>query len=231
MTTDQAREHAQTLWDYHNISQALPPAADLLLVAGSHDDRVAQRGIDIYHSTTIAQVVTSGGFGKITKKTASEPEAQRFQRIMEKGGVPSSAIIVEDAASNTGQNIEFTRALLAPHSVKTAVFVTKPYMKRRALATAAKQWPEVTWYVTAPELSFKDYPSPEVPEQRMIELMVGDFQRIRVFAELGFQIPQDIPEESTHAYQQLVKLGYNAHVITDVNQLTLPPGTVFHGTL
>jgi hypothetical protein len=91
--------------------------------------------------------------------------------------------------------------------------VTKPYMKRRALATASKQWREVKWWVSAPQIDFDSYPTEDVPEIRMVELMVGDLQRIKVYADQGFQEPQHIPTEVWEAYDELVELGFDKYVI------------------
>ena len=97
--------------------------------------------------------------------------------------------------------------------VITAIIVTKPYMKRRALATAMKQWPEVRWWVSAPEITFDKYPNRDVPERQMIELMVGDLQRLEVYAGREFQVPQEIPTDVWDAYDALVALGYDQYVI------------------
>lgn len=43
--------------------------------------------------------------------------------------------------------------------------------------------------------------------------MVGDLQRIAVYGKNGFQIPQDIPEKVWHAYEQLVALGFDKHLL------------------
>jgi len=44
--------------------------------------------------------------------------------------------------------------------------------------------------------------------------MVGDLQRLRVYAECGFQIQQEIPGEVWSAYEELVVAGYDRHLIT-----------------
>ena len=43
--------------------------------------------------------------------------------------------------------------------------------------------------------------------------MVGDLQRIRVYAEKGYQIPQDIPEDVWRAYEELVRAGYDKYLV------------------
>lgn len=39
--------------------------------------------------------------------------------------------------------------------------------------------------------------------------MLGDFIRIKTYAEQGFQIPQAIPEDVWKAYENLVNAGYS----------------------
>ncbi|MER6533419.1 YdcF family protein [Streptomyces sp900105755] len=210
------RSLAKILWAYHDLEQKIPDAVDLILVAGSHDDRVAEYGADLVLRIPARFVVTSGGFGKITAETGREPEAVRFRRIMSEYGVPSERILCEDQSSNMGENIQFTHRLIDEREpaapVERAVVVTKPYMKRRALATALKQWPGIDWVSAAPELTFEEYASDDVPERRMIELMVGDTQRIETYAAKGFQVPQEIPREVASAFRQLVDLGFTRFV-------------------
>jgi hypothetical protein len=43
--------------------------------------------------------------------------------------------------------------------------------------------------------------------------MVGDLQRIREYPARGFQIPQDIPDDVWEAYLELVKAGFDRHLI------------------
>jgi uncharacterized SAM-binding protein YcdF (DUF218 family) len=216
--SEEARTLAKVLWDYHHVGSELPSKVDLLLVAGSHDERVAEYSGQLWKKIDARVTVASGGFGKITSGTSSEPEGRRFKRIMEEHGVPAGVILSEETATNTGENLTRTRALLESHHIAppmTAIIVTKPYMERRALATALKQWPEVSWSVASPEIGFEEYPTEDVPEMRMIELMVGDLQRIKLYGDRGFQIPQEIPEYVWAAYHELVALGFDRQVIKD----------------
>src|SRR5437867_2054615 len=56
--------------------------------------------------------------------------------IMESDGVPEGAIIVEDQARDTVQNIQFSRAILAAHDWRTAILVTEPHHIKRAILIA-----------------------------------------------------------------------------------------------
>ena len=160
-------------------------------------------------------LVTSGGFGKVTKDVWCKPEGERFAELVIAMGADPNKVLIEDRATNTGDNVKFSRQLLNAlgRSVRSGILVTKPYMNRRAYATAAKQWPEVEWSVAPPEISFEAYPNEEVSEERMINLMVGDTQRISVYEGQGFQIHQDIPDSVETSFQKLVKRGYTTFLI------------------
>ena len=51
---------------------------------------------------------------------------------------------MENKATNTGENIANSRALLAANGITPAslIVVQKPFMERRSYATFMKQWPE-----------------------------------------------------------------------------------------
>ena len=44
-------------------------------------------------------------------------------------------------------------------------------------------------------------------------MMVGDTQRIRVYAQGGYQIPQEIPIDVWIAYEELVRRDFTSHLI------------------
>jgi uncharacterized SAM-binding protein YcdF (DUF218 family) len=129
--------------------------------------------------------------------------------------VPLKDILIENRSTNTGENILFTRQLLQEKGLdpQSFILVQKPYMERRTYATFQKQWPGKTVYVTSPQISFEKYSTSEAPLEQVINVMVGDLQRVRVYAEKGFQIHQDIPGEVWNAYERLVALGFNKQLI------------------
>lgn len=211
--TDEVRSLAAVLWDYHRLTPE-PAKSDVLVVLGSHDLRVAEHAARLWHEGWAPLLVFSGGRGKVTESWA-DSEARFFADTAESLGVPRSAILLEEEATNTGENITLTRALLDRHGIPVhqAILVTKPYMARRAVATAAKQWPEPTWLVNTAAMSFVDYVADDQSETRTVALMVGDLQRIKVYADLGFQSPMEIPPHVWHAYKQLVALGFDHYVL------------------
>ena len=101
--------------------------------------------------------------------------------------------------------------------VQRLLCVHKPFMERRLFAAMGVYWPEVDCIVTSPVVTIEEYLSLSVQqgmeEKRVIEVLVGDFQRIDVYARLGYQLPQEIPSYVTTAYKKLVDLGYTRELV------------------
>jgi len=193
--------------------------ADTILVLCSHDKRVAERGAQLFHEGWAPLLIFSGGLGAITRSIWSEPEADQFAAIAIKMGVPEEKILIENKSSNTGENILFTRQLLEEKKLDPQKFilVQKPYMERRSFATFRKLWPEKEVIVTSQQVSFDEYleayASRELSSDDVIGIMVGDLQRIKVYAQKDFQIHQEIPDDVWSAYDELVRAGYDRHLI------------------
>jgi hypothetical protein len=45
--------------------------------------------------------------------------------------------------------------------------------------------------------------------------MVGDLQRIKIYPAKGFQVPQEIPDEVWKAYERLVEMGFDKHLVKE----------------
>src|ERR1051325_3267484 len=94
---------AETLWNYHVLKQQVGKA-DAILVLCSHDERVAERGAQLFHEGWAPLVIFSGGQGAITSTLWIEPEAERFARIAVSLNVPRENILIEAESTNTGEN-------------------------------------------------------------------------------------------------------------------------------
>jgi len=216
MVTPEVLELAKIVWDYHHMNTLLQKA-DCIFVLGSHDTRVAERAAELYLQGWAPLLIFSGGLGRLTKELWTETEAELFAKIAVQKGVPEKHILIENRSTNTGENVLFTRRLLEQQGLNPPRFilVQKPYMERRAYATFQKQWPGKTVCVTSPQISLEDYPTNEFPLERVIHSMMGDLQRIRIYAEKGFQISQDIPAEVWKAYERLVALGFTKQLVKE----------------
>jgi uncharacterized SAM-binding protein YcdF (DUF218 family) len=207
---------AQILWDYHHMGHQ-PQKSDCILVLGSHDLRVAERGAELYLQGYAPLLIFSGGLGNFTRETWTSSEADLFAEVAIAMGVPPGSILRENKSTNTGENVQFTRALLSNQGLEPSTFllVQKPYMERRSYATFMKNWPGKNLLVTSPQISFTEYPTPEIPMEKVIDIMVGDLQRIKLYPAKGFQIYQDIPDVVWAACEDLIASGFNRHLMRD----------------
>jgi uncharacterized SAM-binding protein YcdF (DUF218 family) len=191
-------------------------AADVILVLGSNDVRVGEHGARLFLRGLAPLVVCSGNVGRLTEGHFDKSEAETFADAAVRLGVPRSAILLEAASTNTGENIDHSRALLAARGLdpQRVIVVQKPYMERRAWATFKRRWPGPDLQVTSPPIPYDQYPTPEIPRELVINILVGDVQRMRIYAERGFQVPQPIPDEVWSAWEELVARGYTGHLVT-----------------
>ncbi len=214
MIAPEILELAKKLWQYHLMNHTLEKS-DCILVLGSHDLRVAERGAELYLQGWAPLLIFSGGLGNFTKDMWQEKEADLFAKVALEMGVPKEAILIENKSTNTGENIQFTQQLLQKQNLNPESFIVvqKPYMERRSYATFKKHWPDKKLVVTSPQISFEDYPNPEIPLERVITIMAGDLQRIKFYPQKGFQIYQEIPTDVWQAFETLVAAGYDQHLM------------------
>lgn len=206
--------HLQVIWDYLCLHQ--PPAkADVIVGFGNFNTDIARRAAELYHAGYAPKILFTGCLGRNTEGLLPEPEALRFAKVAMDCGVPESDIILEDKSANTKENILFTRQLLErlqlPHS--HILGVHQPFMERRIAAAMGVYWPEQSFSVTCPQVTIPEYlrraREQGISENASISVIVGDFQRIELYAELGYQLPQHIPQEAWEAFHTLVALGYD----------------------
>ncbi len=215
---DAIRPLVETVWNYHQLHHEVTNA-DAILVLCSHDLIVAERGTELFLEGRAPLLIFAGGSGAMTRELWSEPEADVFARIAIERGVPADRILREGRSTNTGENVQFTRQLLAERGLdpQSFIVVQKPYMERRSFATFRKVWPEKTVTVTSPRITLDDYLTRyshgSLTPDDVIDIMVGDLQRIHLYPARGFQIPQEIPPDVWAAYEGLVKAGYDRRLV------------------
>ena len=204
----------QILWDYLGMHQT-PEKADVIVGFGNFNDNIARRAAELYLQGYAPKILFTGGLGRNTKNLLPEPEADRFARVAMDCGVPEGDILREDQSTNTKENILFTREMLERLGLKhdRILGVHQPFMERRICAAMGVYWPEQSFRVTSPQVTIPEYLR-EAERQGMtqegsISVIVGDFQRMDLYAKLGYQLPQEIPEEAWEAFRQLVGMGYD----------------------
>ncbi|OLF17385.1 hypothetical protein BU204_11820 [Actinophytocola xanthii] len=212
----EVRADVETLWNYHRLNHKLKPT-DVGIGLGSHDIGVADYTAELYHRGLFPLIVFTGANAPTTIDRFPRGEAVHYRERALELGVPDEAIKVEPQARNTGENLLLTRDLLAAEGITPAsiTLISRPYQERRAYATCRKLWPEVDVTCTSQRITLDDYAASIGDIPRMINVMVGDTQRIRLYAENGYAIPQDIPADVQTAYDRLVSAGYSSHLIPE----------------
>lgn len=207
---------ARIVWDYHHVGHALAKA-DCIIVLGSHDTRVAERGAEVFLGGWAPLLVCSGHLGGLTSGIWTRSEAEIFADIAVGLGVPRARVLIEARSTNTGENVDFSRQLLAEKGIepRKAIAVQKPYMERRTLATFRQRWPELEVVVTSPQIAFEAYPTGGIRKDDVVHIMVGDLQRLIVYGRKGWSVPQDIPAEVMEAYARLVAAGYTRRMLKE----------------
>lgn len=208
-------ELIQILWDYMHLNHNLKKA-DAILVLGCSDVSVVDVAVDVYKKGFSDKIIFTGGLGKDTSKMWDEPEAEKFSKIAISQGVPEEKIYIENKSTNTGENFRFTKKLIEENNmnIKSLIIVHKPYDERRVYS-AFKNWmPEYEGIVTSMDITPEEYNKMAIDRKlpSWIDLMVGDVQRIKVFAKKGWQIEMDMPKEVWAAYEEMVNRGYDKHV-------------------
>jgi uncharacterized SAM-binding protein YcdF (DUF218 family) len=207
-------ELARKIWDYHHLNHTLEKS-DVILVLGSNDLRVAEYAAELYLQGWAPLIVFSGNAGALTRERFNKPEAELFAEVALRRGAPKSAMLIEAESTNTGENVVFSRNLLKSKGIDpdSLILVQKPYMERRAYATFMNFWPGKKVLAASPPIPFSEYPTGDLPRDLVINIMIGDLQRIRIYPQRGFQIPQEIPDDVWQAFEKLVELGYDKHLI------------------
>ncbi len=91
--------------------------------------------------------------------------------------------------------------------------MSRPYQQRRAFATCRKIWPDLKIICAAQSMSLEAYFQQIGDVKRVVNMLVGDTQRVWVYAERGHSLPQHVPSEVHEAYDRLVMAGFTDRLI------------------
>ena len=204
----------QVIWDYLCLNEPLSKA-DCIVGFGNFNTDIARRAADLYHAGYAPKVLFTGGLGRNTEGLLTEPEAVRFAKVAMECGVPEEDIILEDRSTNTKENIIFTREKLASMGLPSEriLGVHQPFMERRIKAAMGVYWPDLDFRITSPQVTIPEYLAAAkrqgITENASVSVIVGDFQRMDLYAKLGDQLPQHIPHEAWEAFHELVDMGFD----------------------
>jgi uncharacterized SAM-binding protein YcdF (DUF218 family)/glycosyltransferase involved in cell wall biosynthesis len=113
---------------------------------GGVQERIS-KAVSLYREGVAPRMIISSGF------VFAFREAETMKAIAVANGVPADAIILEERAANTYQNVAYTRDILASNGWQQIALVSSPYHMRRALLTWHKAAPDVGVVAMPPESS------------------------------------------------------------------------------
>ncbi|WP_405811544.1 YdcF family protein [Streptomyces sp. NBC_01520] len=216
MISEQSWADARVLWDYHQMHHELRPCS-VAIGLGSHDLGVADAAADLYKHGMAPLIVFTGATSPTTRELMPRGEAVHYRERALELGVPSSAILIEPKARNTGENIRLSRSLLEDAGVHVAsvLLISKPYEERRAYATARKLWPEVEIVSASMPMTFDDYVGSIGDPHLVVDMLVGSLQRLLLYPARGFTIIQPVRDEVAVAYKRLCSEGFTSRLVVE----------------
>ena len=190
---------ARIIWDYHQLHHE-PMPADVIIALGTNDLRVAEFAADLWHAGFGSTLICTGGVahhGDLLATPWEKTEAEMYADIALRRGVPRERILLETRATNTAENIRFARDLIVERAMqpRNVLFTVKPFMQRRVWATLAVEWPGMPATLASPRMTLDQYFTAELTPEKIVNIMMGDLQRIWVYARRGWSTPQIFPEE------------------------------------
>ncbi|MDO6526394.1 YdcF family protein [Motilimonas sp. 1_MG-2023] len=214
LSEQQVDHYGQLLW--HDLVLYSPlKAASCIIVMGSIDIRTAQRASELILQGLAPYVVFSGNCGRNTEGLFKKTEAEVFADVARQAGVPASHVLLEPKATNTGENVKFSMALLAERGIQvdSVILVHKDFATKRAFATFKQHFPDIEVMVAGPQLTYSSYPNDVIDKTLLIHTLVGDMQRMKLYPMLDYQVEMPIDSEAWQAYQALVLAGFTEQII------------------
>nr|AKV89108.1 hypothetical protein [Streptomyces rochei] len=205
---------ARRVWDYHQMGHT-PRPCSVAVGLGSHDLGVADTAVSLYKRGMAPLLLFTGATSPTTRERMPRGEAVHYQERAVELGVPSTAILVEPRARNTGENIRFSRELLEKEGIEVAsvLLISKPYEERRAYATARKLWPVVEVVSASAPMTLDEYVDSIGDARLVIDMLVGALQRLMIYPEQGFMISQPVPPDVLDAYERLCEAGFTSRLL------------------
>ena len=109
--------------------------ADALVVLGGGTQVRAQRAAELFKLGAAPLIILTGA-----------GDWPRNQQVLEKYGVPATAVLIEKEAKSTFENAKFTVPMLRARAARQVIIVTSWYHSRRALQSFRHFAPEIKFY-------------------------------------------------------------------------------------
>jgi uncharacterized SAM-binding protein YcdF (DUF218 family) len=205
---------AEDLYEYGQLKQLLQKA-DAIVALGNMDLRLATKAAELYHDGLASTVVTSGGIGRLTPKEWTKLEAVIFAEELYRCGVPSDRVIIEEKSTNLPGNIRLSLELLSNAGIRPQhlILVSLPFAERRIMRLCQKQFSGITIQITSPDIAYQQYINEAISREELVNLIVGEIDRLDKFPSKGFSIPEQMPEAVLDAMNKLMNAGFDKYRI------------------
>ena len=194
---------ARAIFDYLYVREP-PVQADVIVGFGHFDPKIPQTCGELYCAGYAARLLFTGGVGAGTADLRM-PEADYFLQELAQNfpQIPRSAIALENASTNTMENLHLSTALVQevwPHgfgaTIKRALLVATAYRQRRVALTWQRLVPGVVGINTPPVTTFGDELAMFAGKgQDLIALMAGEVERLVRYSASGWIAPTEVPPE------------------------------------
>jgi uncharacterized SAM-binding protein YcdF (DUF218 family) len=199
--------HARILAAHHRMPEDEAPC-DVAIGLGTFGLDVPTRCARLYHAGRFPLLVLSGAGNAQTARVFPRGEAVHYREHVLSLGVPGEAVLVEPRATNTGENIAFSRDLLHARGVRPRSVLLVATLTRRPYATARRLWPEPAIRTAGEERTLDDHIAGGTDPRLLVEALVGESRRLLEYPALGHTIPQPMPPQVREAYEALRRAGY-----------------------
>ena len=133
-------EKRQQIIAYVAPHVSLFPTKFALVFGTRHGVRkFAEEILSLYRQGYFEKVIISGGVIDQSRRS----EASILSQLLLSHGIEEDMMLIEDKATNTGENVTFTREKVKDLGVKDLLLIGKISSKRRYIMTVRKQWPEI----------------------------------------------------------------------------------------
>lgn len=184
--------------------------ADVLLCCGSQEfyRSIAETAADIYHNNNgVNHVIVSG---QPTVELLGVSEACAMQNLLIAGGVPANKILVEDRATNSQENVLFSKRLLEAHYPEqyhaSVMGVGRRSSAYRFMATLVENWPNANIYFKAANDFDNVCPSCWDQDPTISKYIWKEVEKVVKYADAGF-ISKDFANAVSSICSQAIDSG------------------------
>jgi uncharacterized SAM-binding protein YcdF (DUF218 family) len=168
--------------------------ADLAFIFGSRHgiERFCDEAARLWHERYFPHVLVSGG----VTPGGERSEASILRTLLIERGVDKRAILVEERATNTGENVLFSMPLIEEEiglaNVRSLIAIGKFCTSRRYVMTLERHWPEVR-KMLHPVHYHNVARDRWMDDEELCGRVLGEWGRIEPYFKNGFIAEVDMP--------------------------------------